>query len=523
MSLTTVYRAADGREFPVEWADAEEASHTWSFDAEHNPTPMTPLDYDAWQLARAGASRARVEAGFPDWSFFGPSKWVHGFSYYRDWDMPASVGKELARASVRRLEEYGSQAGFWNGYCLPRIQETVDSLKAATGQEPVERYCELYGFGMEHTFIFIEDGSALRKLCESAFGEEGDRIAVELTQGFPSATIEADQALWELAELARKSPALASAIRDGAATVAAIEGLEGGQAFAAAFDTYMDTYGWRSLDWDPFSPTWRDRPETAFAVIRRTLVEGSPAPLETMRQTRQRREAVLAAALERLAGEPERQEELRSHAAKTERYLEVKEGRALWQLTMNGVLRHALLKKGSILVANGSLRAPEDISFLKADEVDVIAGKDVSALVAERRAERERWWGVIPPGKIGGIKEGEAPAADDASEAAEIKGIAASRGKVTARARVLKSVDEFDRLGAGEVLVCVTTTPTWTPLFAVAGALVTDGGGLLSHPAIAAREYGIPAVVGSRVATRAIRDGALVTVDGDAGTVRVED
>jgi pyruvate,water dikinase len=103
----------------------------------------------------------------------------------------------------------------------------------------------------------------------------------------------------------------------------------------------------------------------------------------------------------------------------------------------------------------------------------------------------------------------------------ELKGTGASKGSVTATARVLASFDEYERLEEGEVLVCTTTTPAWTPLFAVAGGVVTDGGSLLSHSAIAAREYGIPAVVSARGATKLIPDGARVTVDGDAGIVRI--
>jgi phosphoenolpyruvate synthase/pyruvate phosphate dikinase len=86
---------------------------------------------------------------------------------------------------------------------------------------------------------------------------------------------------------------------------------------------------------------------------------------------------------------------------------------------------------------------------------------------------------------------------------------------------VINGPGDFGRLRAGDVLVCQTTTPAWTPLFASAGALVTDTGGILSHAAIVAREYRLPAVVGCDVATTAIRDGARVEVDGDAGRVRV--
>jgi pyruvate,water dikinase len=87
--------------------------------------------------------------------------------------------------------------------------------------------------------------------------------------------------------------------------------------------------------------------------------------------------------------------------------------------------------------------------------------------------------------------------------------------------RVIHDETEFDRLRAGEVLVCPTTSPVWSVLFPSIGALVTDTGGTLSHPAIIAREYGVPAVVATGDATTRLRDGQVVTVDGTAGQVRV--
>jgi len=102
-----------------------------------------------------------------------------------------------------------------------------------------------------------------------------------------------------------------------------------------------------------------------------------------------------------------------------------------------------------------------------------------------------------------------------------LRGTPASAGRAVGTARVIRGPADFGRLEAGDVLVCAMTTPAWTPLFASAGALVTDTGGILSHAAIVAREYRLPAVVGCDVATSAIRDGARVEVDGDAGSVRV--
>jgi phosphoenolpyruvate synthase/pyruvate phosphate dikinase len=103
----------------------------------------------------------------------------------------------------------------------------------------------------------------------------------------------------------------------------------------------------------------------------------------------------------------------------------------------------------------------------------------------------------------------------------ELKGIAAGRGSYTGPARVIMGEEQFDRLQPGDVLVCPITSPVWSILFAKVGALVTDTGGILSHPAIIAREYGIPAVVATGNATEIIPDGAKVIVNGDSGVVQI--
>jgi phosphohistidine swiveling domain-containing protein len=100
-----------------------------------------------------------------------------------------------------------------------------------------------------------------------------------------------------------------------------------------------------------------------------------------------------------------------------------------------------------------------------------------------------------------------------------LKGIAASPGHVTGRARVIHGADEFGQMRQGDILVARITTPAWTPLFALAAGVVTDVGGPLSHSSIVAREYHIPAVLGTGVATERLHTGQNVTVDGDAGTV----
>ena len=103
-----------------------------------------------------------------------------------------------------------------------------------------------------------------------------------------------------------------------------------------------------------------------------------------------------------------------------------------------------------------------------------------------------------------------------------LEGIAASPGRSTGPVRVVMDESDFDKLRPGDVLVCPVTSPVWSVLFPSIGALVTDSGGLLSHPAIIAREYGLPAVVATGNATALLHDDQVVTVDGSSGQVEVQ-
>jgi pyruvate,water dikinase len=134
----------------------------------------------------------------------------------------------------------------------------------------------------------------------------------------------------------------------------------------------------------------------------------------------------------------------------------------------------------------------------------------------QRRATPPQW---LPKGGWLDRIEGWMPATSADQTGNVLTGIGASGGIVTATARVLAGPQDFSELHAGEILVAGITTPAWTSLFARASGVITDVGGPLSHSSIVAREYGIPAVLGTAVATRLIRSGQRVTVDGDAGTV----
>ena len=114
-------------------------------------------------------------------------------------------------------------------------------------------------------------------------------------------------------------------------------------------------------------------------------------------------------------------------------------------------------------------------------------------------------------------------AAAAATTTGELRGAPASRGQVTGTARILDNPEDGDHLRPGDILVCLMTTPAWTPLFSIVSGIITETGGPLSHPAITAREYGIPAVVAVKSATTLIRDGQTITIDGAKGIITLED
>ena len=200
------------------------------------------------------------------------------------------------------------------------------------------------------------------------------------------------------------------------------------------------------------------------------------------------------------------------------------------------LLRRMLLELGRRFVQAGAIERADDIFWLFQAEAEQAAaaldqGQPVECL-AERIPQRKTVWRaekrltpptMLPPRTrwLGIRLEGMLPAHAGDQAGDTIKGTGTSPGRVTAPARVLHGSEDFDQMKPGEVLVAAITTPAWTPLFAMASAVVTDVGGPLSHGSIVAREYGIPAVLGTGVANRRIQSGQLITVDGGRGLVEI--
>jgi pyruvate,water dikinase len=189
--------------------------------------------------------------------------------------------------------------------------------------------------------------------------------------------------------------------------------------------------------------------------------------------------------------------------------------------------REALRGFGLRLVGEGLLDDVDDVWLLERSELRqaLVEPLDLGSLVAERRLELERGRAEGPRPYLGELPEThERHAALEkfyGSGGGELTGAGASPGIAEGTARVVADEQDFARIQTGDILVTTTTTPAWTPLFPSLAGLVTETGGILSHAAVVAREYGLPAVVGAAGATTAVRDGLRIRIDGTAGTIAI--
>ena len=344
-------------------------------------------------------------------------------------------------------------------------------------------------------------------------------------------------ALWALSREIRNSAELTELFDAGTAAVqTALQDPSSAAAerFAGEFAAFLADHGLRGRnEWDIHSPSWEAEPDQVIELLTSLrTADDREDPRRRMEQQAQRREQAVATMRELLAGDEAGTAQFEASLASAALCVTAREKTKLLCVTDLSEVGLAFLELGRRGVEAGLYEAPADVMMLLADELDdyVADPARFAPVIAERLAVYTSLFDIDPPfvltGEIPPLDEWpRRSAATDVSSAGEgtvLSGLGGSNGKYTGTARVIDDLGQMARLEYGDVLVAPFTDAAWTPLFLVAGAVVVDLGAINSHAMVVAREMGIPCVVSVHQASRRIPDGATVTVDGTAGTVRID-
>jgi pyruvate,water dikinase len=368
--------------------------------------------------------------------------------------------------------------------------------------------------------------SFLQKMV-ARYGEEGtENLLTTGLEGMSSCQLGIE--MWKLAESASRSPRISALIHSRKDVVDDLNRFSQGRAFLEDLDNFADRFGDRcSEEMELSIPRWGENPNFVLSMVANYLNSGAN-PVETMEEQKKMRLEATDHILRTLSRNPVEKLFFEKILEKTQQYIVTRENlKTTW---MRGIsaMRVIYLAIADNLVKKGILKERDDIFYLKVTEVsDIIAEtlkkEQIVNILEERRKEKEEYEHLDIPEVIVGKPPPIEELIYTVEPETQFEGTGCSCGVITGKARVVMNPAECPELKEGEILVAPYTDPGWSPLFVTAGGLVTEIGGTLSHGVIIAREYGIPAVVGVKNATRIIKTGQLITVDGTKGMVYIRE
>lgn len=528
------------------------------------PEPLSPL-FETMALPRWNRAMAALmdEIGFTKvMKQLTDLTTINGYAYY-DYSMPPAQSFRLLFHFLTHpgqlIAHFRRARSHWADEAHPRYRAVVAEwaerdLVEATASELLAGAARITDAAADY-YLSIQSGilpvAYIGEACFTYFygklaKRKGDPAAITFLLGFDSKPIRAEKALFDLAEWAREHPDLASALTSmSAADIAAALGgpppgavtADAWNVFTTLFAAHLQHYGDAVYDLDFSKPLAADDPSPLLEALKSFVAGDARNPHDRQAASSAAREAATSALRARLRGRRGRLVGWLLSGA--QQFAPLRED-ALADVGLGWPqLRRMVHVLGERAVAAGAVTAADDVYWLSFDEVQDVAraidsgrrAADHAGSVAERRATAAHNRTATPPVALP-LKGGATflgidlmrfmPAHSHQDGGDTIKGIGASPGRVTGTARVILGPEHFHAMRHGDILVTKITTPAWTPLFALAAGIVTDVGGPLSHSSIVAREYGIPAVLGTGVATARVKDGGRITVDGDGGRVVLE-
>lgn len=554
----------------------------WQREGSHYPSPLSPMFrvlFDAFNasIKRAAADFSLLTEGIE-------FREIGGWAYQRivplggkdlpltppAWLMPLLIrvvpqmrSKIRGAIEVVRTDKAGSYIEQWHTEWKSELIAGIAKLRnvdlAGLSDEDLDRHIgEVISFFRRSldiqtrlnfaVFIALAD---IGFACRDFFGWDARKV-FDLLSGLSEKSSEPARQLARLTQMARERPAIRKLLeqmdQDAVQRLTSTD-----KEFANAFSSYQKEFGARTLR-EVADETLAESPFLILRLIRDQLVRDyDPAAHSAALQ--QTRIATMVEARELLASHSaEEGERFEKALRRGERAYPIREDNQFYTVSSPmALLRYAVLELGHRLASRNQIERRDDVFFLELEEARKaqLAGDELHSLhsLVERRKEERAWVESHPgpasygrnPGPPPSMKAlpsearflmegllwavnlvfaadhgGHKPAGDKI-----LHGIAVSPGRYTGPARIIMNESEFGKIQPGDVLVCPITSPVWSVLFLSIGALVADTGGILSHPAIIAREYRVPAVVSAGNGTTILRDGQRITVDGSNGLVEI--
>ncbi|MGH3034285.1 MAG: PEP-utilizing enzyme [Gaiellaceae bacterium] len=560
-------------EFPIAWEEGERELF-WIYDDLHCPNPLSPMFFDigGWWLTCDHMFRRFGTPFACDWI----AKSINGYLYTAAVPADSSLHAEATEYNARyvprvpRNPDHPGKIGAYLGWVLPHYAANfLDWWRERLRPEIERNFAYLDGFDKENAgllelAVLLEDAIdihdrhwkihwmlnfaqfsstvALNATIQEIKGEVDPNLGGRLQSSVEDRNWDSIESLWRLKEEVKNDAELGEAFHAGETAADVIRGLEGSERglrfLTEGVEPYQQEFGYRAIWSHEFAfPTWTERKEPIVEQIRGYLETDYHYP-KTLAGVKQDLDAAIHELMDDVPAGEERDRlqaavdlALGMNPLTPDHHFYIDQG-------TNARVRIVLVAIGRKLVEAGLLDDPEDVMFLRYNELRVFMANpeslDARALVSERRDQREDAFALRPPEWVGTATKTaldfpynalwgfpEKFYREATTAAAEVRGLAASPGVVEGFARSVTSLDEFDQVQEGDILVCQMTNPAWVVLFTKIVGLVTDAGGVVSHPAVVAREFGIPAVVGTSEATARIKTGDRVRVNGSTGIVEI--
>lgn len=515
------------------------------------PDPLTPLFADLIRpavpagldalLATFDQAGAMTDVDFPT---------INGYAYY-DYS-PHAMNRmwRLTPTALKLLTSRDFVLTQWHDVSLPAYRETVArwqdvdlaALRAATllqaTRELLAAGCRYYSNVQMVIPLAASSEVIWTRLYDTALRRKDDPVASDFLLGFDSVPMRAEKAVHALGVWCRGVPGLPDAVAalpSGPVPDQPPNGVDAGDwaELRQRLDAYLAEFGHTVYNLDFANPVPADDPGPVLESLKHVIAGRGLDPAQRQRAASERRERITGELLDRL--DPLRAHLARGTLDKAQRWAPLREDALAAMGLAWPTMRRLLRELGRRLVEVGATASGDDVFWLTESEADAAAAAldagvgrldDTTARIEQRRMT---WRGqrlATPPQYLpqqGWITRLESMMPARSGQTGPVlTGTGGSGGRVTAPARVLEGPQDFAAFEPGEILVASITTPAYTPLFAVAAGVVTDIGGVLSHGSIVAREYGIPAVLGTGNATRRISTGDVITVDGGTGTVELD-